>query len=362
MKSYYLMHKNNPVLEFSHYNETLKFLNREEAPFSIRKMPETYETIQKFCQSRVMIESRKYRDIIIRSCNVINSSPVSLCLTGGAFTFRDSYWIREKDGFERWKDVNLYQNKISEKLAETALTGEESDIRILDENEGNISGEITGLGSKAKCFFKEGGHICMAKHIDEDSIVAEILSHSVAQAMNLSSAVYTREFVYDMDCSVCHIKTNENVELITARDVLMHYECPMKFGTDYYQLFMKVDPVNFMRMQLFDYITLNVDRNKDNFALYTENGKVQGLYDVFDHDSCFQGISENAIYYVTGAKFSDSYKMFRETYPGAFEKVRPDIDNLYEYLKGPGKALFDRHDRARWHGGALRRVTMLLEL
>lgn len=354
------MHKNIPVLEFSPYTETMKFLNRNEAPFSIRSAPEEYETIRAFCASRILRQDRKFRDVIIQSCNVINSSPVSLALTSGALTFRDSYWLRDRIGAERWADVNLYANLLSKELAETALTGEESSIRLFDENAGSISGELTGLGTKAKCFFKEGGHICMAKALSSDQITAEILSHTVAAEMGLSSAVYTREIIFDTDCSVCHIRTNENVELITARDILMHYDCPMKIDTDYYRLFMKVDPLNFLRMQLFDYITLNIDRNRDNFALYMENGKVRGLYDIFDHDACFRGLSPSATYFVTGTTFIEMLRVFKETYADLLEQVMPDVLRLKQYLENEGLSLFQRHGKATWLTGMLDRINLFL--
>ncbi len=79
-------------------------------------------------------------------------------------------------------------------------------------------------------------------------------------------------------------------------------------------MFMDNDPVNFVKMQVFDYITLNTDRNRDNFALLRKNGKIAGLYPVFDHDSCFKGISGKAIYFVTGLSFKESMNYLKIHY------------------------------------------------
>ncbi len=358
---YYLMHKNTPVIEFSPYNETARFLNRNLAPFSIRRMPDRFEVIRLFCASRVLQESRKHRDTIIISCNIINATPVSLCLTCYGLSLRDCYWFKEVKGLETWKEVNLYSNPLSQELAEAALTGEETSIPPFGDKVYQLSAELTARGTMAKCYFKKDRQIFLAKALDPDAITAEQLSHAIASALHVPSAQYRKETVFDTPCSVCQIRTNENVELITAGDVLMNYACTMNFESDFYKLFMKVDPLNFVRMQLFDLITLNINRNKDNFALYTENDKLQGMYDLFDHDACFKGLSENAVYFVTGTRFTKSYLMLRENYREVLDHVKPDLQNLHRFLTEEGLLLFQRCDKMKWYNGVLRRTELLLQ-
>ena len=361
MNSYYLMHKNTPVMEFSPYTETARFLNRDQAPLSIRKMPDRFEAVRLFCASRVLQESRKHRDTIIISCNIINATPVSLCLTCYGLSLRDSYWFKETTGQETWKDVNLYTNPLSENLAEAALTGEETSVSPFGDKVYQLAAELTSRGTKAKCYLKKGRQIYLAKAMEPEEIIAETLSHAIASAMHAPSAHYRKARIFDTECSVCPIRTNENVELVTAGDVMMNFACTMTFGTDFYNLFMKVDPLNFARMQLFDMITLNINRNKDNFALYAENGKIQGMYDLFDHDACFQGLSENAVYFVTGMRFTKSYLTLRKMYPEVLEQLRPDLMNLHRFLKEEGLSLFQRCDKMSWYDGVLRRTELLLQ-
>jgi hypothetical protein len=95
-----------------------------------------------------------------------------------------------------------------------------------------------------------------------------------------------------------------------------------------YNMFMQCDTVNFIKMHLFDYVTLNVGRNRDNFGILRANSIINGLYPIYDHDSCFKGKGTNAIYFPTGKTFAQTLNFLKEQYNIVYNQLKPDIHNF----------------------------------
>ncbi len=67
-------------------------------------------------------------------------------------------------------------------------------------------------------------------------------------------------------------------------------------------------------MQLFDCVTFNSDRNRDNYGLLRLNGVVKGLYPLFDHDSCFKAKGMNGYYFPTGLTYRQTIDYLKPYY------------------------------------------------
>ncbi len=127
---------------------------------------------------------------------------------------------------------------------------------------------------------------------------------------------------------------------------------------DYYAFFMAVDPLNFIRMQILDYVVLNTDRNRDNFGILAYNGKMLGLYPLFDHDSCFKGKSPNGNYFPTGITFSKTLDLLKTKYGRIYHTVH--IDRFKEIINGSKfREIFLKCKSAEEYEGMLRRAQNL---
>lgn len=318
LNEYYIMYKNIPVLEFNTLTKTVKHLNVNLLPFSIRNKLESWDSVRVFCSSRMLMTNREYCKEILTSCCIDDQTDVNICIISKALSFRDNYWIKSKGSCDTWESVNLYNNTFSTDIAYTALTGETSSVRIGDNF---YTGELTNKGTRAKCYIRKGKSIYLLKNETKKEIFSEILSYNIAKALGLHSTKYAYLNAYGKDCSVCQIFTSESIEMLPCREVISHYNCDMKMDSEYYREFLRCDSVNFMLMHLFDFLTLNTDRNRDNFALRFVDGEPSGLYPVFDHDSCFKGISIKAHYFVTGLSFDETFKRLYTEYSELYNLV-----------------------------------------
>lgn len=356
---YYIMYKDIPVVEFNFKTQEYKYLNFSLLPLVIANIEPSWHAIQMFCSSRNMVYNRKYHNEILKECKIDEYTDINICIQGKGLSLRDNYWIKKADSLDTWKNVNLYNKEFSKKVAYAALTGEMSSDNI---NEDIITGELTNKGTKAKCFYKNKNGIFLFKDESEEEIAVELISSIIANKMNLKSALYMKSRLYGKECSVCEIETSEKIELIHARDVIKYYNCEMNKDTLYYNFFYNLDKVNFIKMQLFDYITLNIDRNRDNFGIKKVNDNFIGLYPIYDHDSCFKGKSLNAHYFVTGEKFNQLLPFLKSLDPVIYRNIiKFNIIKLYNYFKGEGKEIFKMYNLEKEYDKFIERIETILK-
>lgn len=350
---YLLMYGNKPILSFFKDEQKGVFLDKNNLPFAIRNEKNAYEAITTFCSTRILMMNREYCKEILTSCGIEDQSPINICIIGRGLSFRDNYWIKKEDSDETWNKVNLYENPFSKEIAYTALTGESTSIMIGD----NLyTGELTNKGTRTKCLFRESGNIFLAKAETEKEISAEVLSGQLNKILGIRAATYIKTDIYGKHCSVCRIATSLHREMIPCRDILQYHNCIMNIDSAYYEFFMLTDPVNFIKMQIFDYLTLNTDRNRDNFALEKIDGRVTGLYPLYDHDSCFKGISEKAVYFVTGLSFENSLFQIRKKYTSQYNKTVELLTPGFKKMETDGRFLFDSVGLSSFFDGFMARI------
>ena len=292
---YILFWKDTPVIKFNPNRRVAEVINKNLLPYTCFNTNSPYEMITSFCSNRVLMTNRKYCKEILTSCLIDNQTDIGINLIGMGLSFRDNYWIRKARSNETWGSVNLYNNKFSNKIAKVALTGEPE---VIDINDDFYTGELTGKGTRAKCFVRdETSHIFLYKNETRSEIDSEIL----AVAIGVPCSPYKFDILFNTFCSTCQIMTNEDIEMIPFRDILEY--CNNNQQTAY-NFFVNVDAYNFTLMQIFDYITLNTDRNRDNYGLLRYKGNLVSLYPLFDHDSCFKGKNANGVYFPTKITFA----------------------------------------------------------
>lgn len=310
-KDFYLMYRDIPVAMFNKDTEYYTIKHPSMLPFSIKE-DTSYTAIQKFCSNRILMMNRKYCKEILTSCGIDDQSDLNICVVCHGLSFRDCYWIKGVNSDLTWDRVNLWNNEFSESISNTALTGESTSIII---NDVVFTGELTNKGTRAKCYVRDNGKILLIKEETKREIFAELTVSIIADALGVPCARYSYQSIKGRDCSVCEIQTSVNVEMLDAREVLLHFnETAFKLDSNSYKYFSDNGKDEFVLMQLFDYITLNTDRNRDNFALMKQNGCIVGLYPLFDHDSCYKGKSINAHYFVTGVSFKETLDYLNKTY------------------------------------------------
>ena len=125
---------------------------------------------------------------------------------------------------------------------------------------------------------------------------------------------------------------------------------------------MQIDPIGFLKMHILDYITLNTDRNRDNFGALVWNGKTHSLYPLFDHDSCFKGKSTKGLYFPTGLSYAETLRMIKLDYTYRYNCIRGDIANFQRsMLVQENIDLFLKYKSYEEYGEMMNRVAELMQ-
>lgn len=310
---YCLKYRNDIVFKFNIDQKTIVMVNSNLLPISLQNKPVSFDLVQKFCSDRILTLNRGYCKEILTACGIEDQSDINICIMCRALSFRDNYWISRTNKKETWEEFNLYNNNFSLNISHIALTGNMQHADMVDDKV--FTGELTGKGTKAKCYYRTDNKVVMIKNETRAEILSEVITYYIAQALGIACSRYEIRNMFGKECSVCEILTCDDRELVPCRDILSYYNTnQMNYQGEYYAFFMKVDPINFIRMQILDYVVLNTDRNRDNFGLLVYRGKMLGMYPLFDHDSCFKGKSPNGNYFPTGITFSKTLELLKTKY------------------------------------------------
>ncbi len=333
-KEYCLKYKDTIVFTFQMKDKSIHIVHQELLPISMQNKEQIeFDLIRQFCSERILMAGRKHCKELLTACKIDEQNDVIIGILSHALSFRDNYWISSVDSEETWGKINLYQNEFSVKIAKVALTGKLDSLTndILGDN--IYTGELTGKGTKAKCFYRSSQGVLLLKNETMEEITSEIIVYFIARFFKVNCNEYIYKKIYNKDCSVCRIHTSETNEMIPCRDILSYYNSHnMTYESDYYKFFMKIDPINFIKMQILDYLTLNTDRNRDNFGILSVNRQMKSLYPLFDHDSCFKGKSVSGLYFPTGLTFYKTVEMLKTVYGMFYQKIVNDLQNLEYFL------------------------------
>lgn len=357
---YCLKYKDTVVFKFNIQKQTITMIDASLLPISLQNKNYNFDLVRTFCANRILMLNREYCKEILTACGIDDQSDVNICIVCKGLSFRDNYWISKARSRETWKDVNLYENKFSLDISRVALTGNMQGISIDDAVSDKIfTGELTSKGTRAKCYYRSGTDLLLYKHESIEEIMSEMITYYIALALSVPCSEYKIQRLFDRECSVCKILTSERYELVPCRDVMSHFnKTTLRYDEDVYATFMKVDAVNFIKMQILDYVTLNTDRNRDNFGLLRVDGKLCGLYPLFDHDSCFKGKSTNGIYFPTGTTFAETLKLLKSM--PQYREISECIRNFKEVTASqPFKALYLQYKSLEEYNSMLKRVNNL---
>lgn len=286
MHNIILMHKDSQVIDLS----TCKILNTQLVPYGIynRNGIISIDDIYKWLRRRAIPLNRKNADKIYEALGQPRSNiELELMIQTHALSINDNYWIANKDELGRlqWKNINLYNNKLSESLTLLAFNGSGPATITGDE----ISPEFTGQGTYAKCFRRVPNGLEICKQGTRSEIIAEIYSSIICKILNIPSIEYRVEKVYDKFASVSKIYTNEQISWVTAFDFAHFTE--QAFNENIYDFIKNRYTYMFYAICLIDGITLNEDRHLQNWSIQVsgDTNDVLGISPLYDFNKSFTG-------------------------------------------------------------------------
>ena len=328
-------------------------------------MVRTDEGILKWLDRRKIPKNRAYVH------NILNTMGLSLRDTKGiidvcmGLSLNDSYWV-VPEGFDgKFADYNLYENRFSEALALTALTGES-----LSEDKAKhirTSPEFTTNGMLPKAWRYYNGRILLFKGgvwqqyataPDPLEPYSEYYAAQIADAMGLDPVIYGLSRWKGVLGCTCGLFTDIDTAYIPMAGIIRRQiedKAPSRIYSVCGEWFKAFDRENgtglfdyFASMLVFDSLILNEDRHLGNFGVLRDNhsGNITRNAPIFDN-----GISLFNYSSIQELRKLDTH---RQAYANYFKQA---FDSQAKEYGGPLQAgqlsrlsnfKFKRHSRYNW--------------
>lgn len=245
----------------------------------------TEEGVSRWIKYRIIPEDRTYADNFLARCGLNANRPMDVISMCKGLSLNDSYWVVSKDFQGTFDQYNLYENKFSQTLAWTALTGYESSIRtsLLSSPEFTTNGMLPKCWRRisGKIYLYKGGTTGFANSGKEP--YSEYYAAGIAKTMGVNAIDYRLSRWKGEFCSTCELFTDKYHaympvgKIVTSggmKAVRAYYE---SLGQEY------VDALN--EMIVLDAIICNTDRHFGNFGFIVDSrtNQIVKPAPLFDH-------------------------------------------------------------------------------
>lgn len=269
MNRYYLMNKNEKIIEFDVQEKLGGEICSEIQSFS-KIRPIGFSDIHTWIIQRDYAKHKEHLKRWLHEWGIdtiqgfIN---VTHCLG-----LNDAFWVKSINSSLIWDEINLYQNPFDDVAQHTAF-----DTGLYGLKLSSTSPEFTAEGSFAKCWIQKNDTVVLYKQGATGASnvglepYAEYLSSNIGhQIFGDKVLPYGLEMFKDRLCSVCNLFTTEEIGFVPFYRVLPQnraytIEALIKFCRE---LGFEQD---FRRMILLDSIVFNQDRHTGNFGFMVEN-------------------------------------------------------------------------------------------
>lgn len=288
MSNYFLMNKNDKLLEFQ-TTPGLGSTNAREVTSFSKLRPVGFSDIQTWLEQRNYAKHKEHFRKWLKEWGIDTLDGflnITHCLG-----INDCLWVKPVESVLTWENVNLYANAFNDVAAHTAF---ESGLYGLQLS--STSPEFTSDGSFPKCWVRQGTTINLYKAGGTGAVnvglepYSEYMSSYVADTLSLYLSA-TTTVTYDLLlfkkhlCSSCILFTDESVGFVPFSRIA---KPGYKYNID--NVLDACDSLGFLQqaeeMLLIDSIIMNQDRHLGNFGFLVNNDTFQitGFAPLFDYN------------------------------------------------------------------------------
>lgn len=363
MKTYYLMNKDDKLLEFK-TEELLGATQVTETSSFDRRRPFGFIDIATWIEKRNYAKHKEHFKKWLKEWNL---DTVDGFIEGThGLGINDCFWIKPTSSSLSWDQMNLYHNTFSDVAAHTAF-----EVGLHGLQLSSTSPEFTSEGSFPKCWRREEGDIKLYKAgmTGASNVGLEPYSEYLSSKLSTNLAKHFTDTLitpYDLVmfkdklCSVCSLFTGEEVgfaPIYTFLNGNRKYTLAdmLRFCSD-----MGYEK-EFRDMILLDSVTFNQDRHLGNFGVLfdTESFEIKGFSPLFDFNISMlcNALSEDLEDYPT---YEESYQVGHKL-GGTFREVGNQI--LIPSMKRslPGKISLPMHELYNLPLKRMDKLAMLVE-
>ncbi len=255
---------------------------------------------------RTIPKNRAFVNSFLAKCGLNANRPMDVITVCKGLSLNDSYWISDENEVKTFDQVNLYENRFSNILANIAFTGYGSSVRSSFAS----SPEFTTNGMLPKCWRRISGKVYLYKGATSGASNTGYEPYSERYAYLAGRQLGFDVIPYHLTrwkghlCSACEIFTGKEISYIPVGRIIR--TGGMKAVREYYETLGDAFVQSLNEMIVFDALICNTDRHFGNFGVLVDSrtNRIIRPAPLFDHG--------NALYNFAGDENWQSEEMLDE--------------------------------------------------
>ena len=239
-----------------------------------------------WCASRVLTLDREYAKELLNSIGATQASTdkerAQVALSYHCLSLTDIYWVKREEEKITFREINLFENHLSNAFVDVALRGRQMTI----ENSHLIADDLSTNGSFPKAWLRKNNTFWLLKDGGSLAVENEILASKICQCFQCNQVVYSEELFDGTLVSCSKIMTSLKYSLV-SREAFEVFALNLNMNALDYIL--ELDSYSYYMMNILDYLVGNTDRHCGNWGLLVRNSDNQPerLYDLMDFNKAF---------------------------------------------------------------------------
>ena len=315
-------------------------LNEEKKPLLPLDMEPNENGLARWIKHRTIPKNRAFVNAFLAKCGLNANRPMDVIAACKGLSLNDSYWISDEDENKTFDQVNLYENRFSNVLANIAFTGYGSSVRSSFAS----SPEFTTNGMLPKCWRRIKGKVYLYKGATSGANntgyepYSEKYAYLAGKQLGFDVIPYKITRWKGRLCSVCELFTDKETAYVPVGRIIR--TGGMKAVRQYYEKLGDAFVQSLNEMIVFDALICNTDRHFGNFGVLVDSrtNRMIKPAPLFDHgnalfnyagDENWQSEKKHTAYAATllPCVYEDFFQAARSALNGAIaEKVRKALE------------------------------------
>ena len=284
--------------------------------------------LRRWLKYRAIPKNRAFVNAFLAKCGMSANRPMDIIAVCKGLSLNDSYWVSDENETKTFDQVNLYENRFSNVLANIAFTGYGSSVRSSFAS----SPEFTTNGMLPKCWRRMRGKIYLYKGATSGASntgcepFSEKYAYLAGRQLGFNVIPYQLKRWKGNLCSACELFTGKDVSYVPAGRIIR--TGGMKAVRAYYEMLGDEFVRSLNEMIVFDALICNTDRHFGNFGILTDSrtNRVISPAPLFDHG--------NALYNFAGEENWKSEELLDEyaatLLPSVYEDFFQAAENVLD--------------------------------
>lgn len=181
-----------------------------------------------------------------------------------------------------FKDINLYENHLSNAFVDIALKGRQISV----ENSCLLADDLSTGGMFHKAWIREPGGFYLLKDGDRKAVERELLASRIARCFACRQVCYEEAFYDGARVSRSRLMSSLRYSLVSRKAFEIYAQNHEINALDH---ILELDGYSYHMMNILDYLVGNTDRHWGNWGLLVDNqtNRPVRLHDLMDFNRAF---------------------------------------------------------------------------